>query len=192
MNVEVWVDIYGWEGFYQVSSMGRVRTCVAVGGRGNRYVVGHPWRILSLKLKKVGYYELRLRIPTTGKSVWFSVARLVWSSFKGPIPENYTIDHVNRDRQDDRIENLRLATHVQQARNRNKENGKCTSKYKGVGFRKNNTENPWVATTINQGKWVYLGHFKTEIEAAQAYNNYAKENFGEFAKLNEVEDFGVN
>lgn len=43
--------------------------------------------------------------------------RLVWEYFNGPIPEGMEIDHINCERSDDRIENLRLATRRQNARN---------------------------------------------------------------------------
>lgn len=45
--------------------------------------------------------------------------RLIWETFKGEIPNGYEIDHINRNRQDNRLENLRCVTHKENMNNNN-------------------------------------------------------------------------
>ncbi len=58
----------------------------------------------------------------------------------------------------------------------------CSSKYKGVTFRKDN--GLWRARIRKNKELINLGHFNCEIDAAKAYNEAAKNLFGEFARLN--------
>lgn len=62
-----------------------------------------------------------------------------------------------------------------------------TSKFKGVSYYKGNSTNRWIAYISKNKKKHHLGYFPTEIEAAKAYNEKAKELHGEFAKLNKIE-----
>lgn len=91
------------------------------------------------------------------------------------------IDHINGDALDCRRENLQACTHQQ---NMMKQRHQVTAKspFKGViRFR-----DKWRARITINGKTMHLGLFVSAIEAAHAYNNKAKELFGIFANLNEV------
>jgi hypothetical protein len=82
--------------------------------------------------------------------------------------------------------NISIADRKAQARYR-KPDKNSTSKYKGVFKSKYriNYASPFRACVgVNGGE--FLGWFKTEIEAAKAYNEKAKELFGDFALLNEI------
>jgi hypothetical protein len=92
------------------------------------------------------------------------------------------VDHVDRDRLNNRIENLRMATYQNNAMNKGKYRG--SSKYKGVSIR-NDKKKFTAQITINRRKF-HLGSFSCENEAAAAYNKKAYELFGEFAVLNEL------
>lgn len=93
------------------------------------------------------------------------VHRLVWLYAHGEWPSKQ-IDHINRNRSDNRLENLRLATSVEQGQNTGipKNN---TSGYKGVWFHKP-TER-YVAEIKHRRKKHHLGYFNTVEEAATAY-----------------------
>ena len=95
--------------------------------------------------------------------------------------EGETVDHINHNPADNRRQNLRIATQSQQNFNRRPQAGH-SSKYKGVGAEKGK----WSAYIQINGKKRRLGMFKTEREAALAYNKAAKELAGEFALLNMV------
>lgn len=91
------------------------------------------------------------------------------------------VDHINSDPFDNRKCNLRVGTQSQNLGNRRKFGG-TSSQYKGVTWAKQNRK--WVAQSKSFGKTIYLGYFEDEIEAALAYDRFAKDKFGDFARLN--------
>jgi len=101
-------------------------------------------------------------------------------------PQNKQTDHINRDKTNNRKNNLRLCSHSENFGNRLKHKtykGKpCTSKYKGVVNRQGN----WVAQANFQDKRLISSGFKSEKQAALKYNEFALELFGRFAHLNDV------
>ena len=87
-------------------------------------------------------------------------------------PEGMQCDHINNDSLDNQKSNLRNCLYTQNAKNR-KNQGK--SIYHGVSIRKNDI----VAQIQCDGKKEHIGCFKTEEDAAHAYDQRAKELFGE-------------
>jgi hypothetical protein len=142
------------------------------------------WKITSAKAKKgnragtwhsLGYWKIQYK----GKP--YFEHRLVWLYHHGWLPRQ--LDHINGDKRDNRIENLRPTTDSQNHANVGISKNSKTG-YKGVR---------WIparkkyAAFIYSGKLsVYIGIFETPEEAAKAYNEAAKEWFGDFARLNEV------
>lgn len=95
------------------------------------------------------------------------------------------VDHINHDKYDNRRENLRIADDVTNARNRQKTAG-CVCRYKGVTRRTlKSGEYRYIARVFVNHKVHYGGSYKTEEEAAMAYNEMAAELFGDFACVNE-------
>ena len=105
----------------------------------------------------------------------YQVHRICFLHYHGYLPE--VVDHINRDKLDNRICNLRGTTNSKNSCNR-KAAGK--SKYIGVSpFR-----DKWRSQIKKDGEVIYLGLFKTELLAAKAYNDAATKLHGEFASLN--------
>lgn len=97
-------------------------------------------------------------------------------------PQDFIGEHKNGNGLDNRRENLRIATQLQNRQNQRPRRNKKTSIYKGVYFRKKDRK--WVAQIKCPDKAVYLGCFTSEIEAAKAYDRAAHDFFGEFALCN--------
>lgn len=91
------------------------------------------------------------------------------------------IDHKNHNTLDNRKSNLRICEARHNCYNRYKITKVCTSKYKGVSKA---SPNRFKARINYYGKQILLGYYLTELQAAIAYDNKAKELFGEFAHLN--------
>ena len=97
------------------------------------------------------------------------------------------VDHINNNPLDNRKENLRLASHSQNQRNKNKTRKNKTG-YKGVEYvPKVNKSNPYKMKIQKNGK-VIQKYFSTAEKAALAYDKAARELFGEYANLNFEEE----
>lgn len=102
--------------------------------------------------------------------------RLAWFYMYGVWPSKF-MDHINTDRSDNRISNLREATNAQ-----NMQNGVLkksnTSGFRGVSW--HTKSNKWKAGIVINGKACHLGLFSSKEEASLVYNEKAKEVFGLF------------
>jgi hypothetical protein len=97
--------------------------------------------------------------------------RLIWLFVHGNHASNF-IDHINHDRADNRIANLRLVSRKQNNENKSKSEGK-SSKFKGVTFRKD--QQKWTAQICTNYKQKHLGYFESEELAHVAYLKAAEE-----------------
>ncbi|GAB3535805.1 hypothetical protein GCM10027443_25300 [Pontibacter brevis] len=154
--MELWNDIEGYE-CYQVSNYGNVRS--------TKYK--QP-RILRPGDVGTGHQQVTLRID--GKNQKILVHRLVAQAFI-LNPENLPfVDHINGIPADNRAENLRWATNRTNLQNRNdNREGRTASRFVGVSFRRR--DNTWIARIFIEAKSRFLGSFKTEEEAALAYDS---------------------
>ena len=101
----------------------------------------------------------------------------------GPVIPPQTVDHINRDRRDNRRENLRLASQSQNHANAGPHAGKIHAPgYRGVTWSASCQR--WYARLMHEGHSYSLGRFKTQDEAAHAYDRKAREIHGAFALLN--------
>ena len=103
--------------------------------------------------------------------------RLAWLYVHGYIPD--CIDHINGNKLDNRIKNLREATNEQNSKN-SKKSSRNTSGVKGVSFDKQH--NRWRAELFSNGKRVFFKYFKTLEDAAISIKEIRKLHHGEFAR----------
>jgi len=94
----------------------------------------------------------------------FQAHRVVWALHYGCWPDG-EIDHINGDKQDNRIENLRVVSHEQNCRNVRKTRRNTSGT---VGVRFNRRQRSWVAFIGDQGECRHLGTFDTEADAVSA------------------------
>ena len=118
---------------------------------------------------------------TTGKQKTIRLHRLIMDAAPGTV-----IDHRDGDRKNNRKYNLRFCSHTQNRVNKGKpRHSNPTSIYKGVLFKKDKKRTkPWFVSIRINKKARCVGYYKTEIEAAIAYDLAATEHYGEFANLN--------
>ena len=108
-----------------------------------------------------------LRIRLDGKGYLFH--RIVWIYMNGEIPEGMNIDHIDNDPLNNRIDNLRLATHHENMWNR--------PHARGYRFK----DGSYQVSLVHKGEYMYLGSYKTKEEAKSVYKKKALELRGEFA-----------
>ena len=105
--MEQWAQIAGYEGYYSVSNTGKVRSEARIVGKKNMSVKERLMKFGSDR-KENGYCKVYLTINRVTKS--FLVHRLVYASFMGVIPEGVQIDHIDGNKENNNLSNLRLAT----------------------------------------------------------------------------------
>lgn len=126
--------------------------------------------------KKTGYYEV-----SVNKKV-YQAHRLVWLWYKGCMPTK-SIDHINRNPSDNRIENLREANPIEQAQNTGlKKNTK--SMVKGIYYKPHLADGRWIVSIRALGKQMHLGCFACFGEALACRKEAERNFFGSFSTFN--------
>jgi hypothetical protein len=108
---EEWLPALGWEGYYEVSNLGRVRSLSRLTRYRGRWLTG---RILRLKLDDWGYLRARFCVDMKQRQV--RVAGLVAHAFIGPRPPGMTIDHKDGNKLNNAASNLEYVTNKENTR----------------------------------------------------------------------------
>lgn len=153
-EIEIWKDIPNYEGMYQVSSFGNVKSL--------KY---GKERFLSTYKNGKGY--LQVGLWKNNKLENGRIHILVAMVFKGHIPDgtqNIVVDHDDNDKLNNHKDNIQLLT---QRKNLSKDKKNKVSKFTGVSWHKRN--NKWIAKIHFKGRDIHLGFYIIEVEASQAY-----------------------
>lgn len=134
-------------------------------------VSGYAW--YSFSVRRVEY----VAAGWGGKRIYLH--RLIAQPEKGQ-----EVDHINCDGLDNRRSNLRVCSHAQNLANQRHQERETHSRYKGVTYNKRHGK--WMAQAKARKIHYNLGTFKSEDDAARAYNAFAVNAFGEFARLNAI------
>jgi hypothetical protein len=165
--MEIWKDVKGYEGIYEVSSLGRVKSL-------KRIVIG-KYRVYNIEEKILKYSSSAgyLQVPLCKNNIEKTrlVHQLVAEAFLNHTSDGYkmVVDHINNIKKDNRVENLQVIT---QRQNITRKKGTYTSKYIGVCYVKKSKK--WRANICFNGKQLYLGEFKCELKAAEVYQRELK------------------
>lgn len=169
--MEIFKDIKGYEGLYQVSNLGRVKSLDKKVFNGLSY-----WLMRGKILKQNACFKgyKRVTIYKNKKPKTFLVHRLIAMAFLGYKGDDrmVVVDHINNIKGDNRLINLQV---ISNRENTSKDKTNKTSKYTGVSLTKKLKYKKWRATIRINGKVKELGYYKTEIGAANAYTDKLKE-----------------
>ena len=148
--MEVYKDVIGYEGIYQVSNFGNVKN--------------NKEKQLKLSKNSSNYLLAGLRINKVTKSVY--VHQLVAQSFLNHKRCGYrlVVNHLDFNKTNNNVSNLEI---VSARENCNKKHLKSTSQYTGVHWSKNS--NKWISRITINGKNKHLGSFNDELRAVYAY-----------------------
>jgi len=177
---ETWRDVVGFEGYYQVSNLGKVRSVDRViternsrrrrnlkGKEINLALVGKERKQWGFTLKRGKYKKSR------------PVHRVVAEAFLGQRPKGYQVNHINGDFLDNRASNLEYTTpqyntahyHIQ------------TRPTYGFTYRDRKNGKPYQANIKIANFGYSLGYFSTPKEAQECYAEFCREFYGLEPKL---------
>lgn len=163
-NCEIWIDIPNTSGNYQVSNYGKVKSKARTKSNGKGVVTISERHLIP---RDNGFGYLSVMLYKDGKAKQHKVHRLVLLAFVGD--NDLQCDHINGNRQDNRLVNLRYCT-PRQNKVYSIDKNKTSSRYIGVTKRKNK----WIASCTINGNQKYLGVYNCEFAAYHAYLNATK------------------
>lgn len=167
---EIFKEIPNYEGLYQVSNLGNVKSLPKNTKMPNGGLRIQKEKILKHAIDKKGYCAVCLHKNSKGKSI--KIHKLVAITFLNHKPDGtqkIVVDHINNEKLDNRLENIQLLSNRE---NCSKNSKKGYSKYVGVSW--NKRVNKWISQIQINGKRKHLGYFRLEIEAHKAYQNALK------------------
>ena len=149
--MEIWKDIPGYEGSYQVSNCGQVKSV--------NYKLSGKERILKPGKNGGGYLMLALRKNSKRKA--FQVHQIVAMSFLGHVPDgmNIVVNHIDNNKLNNHVNNLELVSQ--------RYNSSCHKTDVGVCWVKE--RNKWLSLIYIKGKYIYLGRFNDKEDALHMY-----------------------
>lgn len=162
MKEEIWKDITGYEGLYQISNFGGVKTLKKDVIIGNA-VRHQEERMLKCDPMKKGY--LRASLSKNGVIKRVLVHRLVYEHFNGPIIEGLIINHKDRNKHNNDNDNLELVTY----RRNTHHYRESTNRQLPIGVRK--MRGKYQARLNVSSKVIYLGVYDTPAKASEIFQS---------------------
>lgn len=151
--MEVFKDVIGYKGCYEVSNIGRVRS-LKFGKE----------RILSIAIGNRGYKKVSLFLE--GRRKDGHIHQMMAESFMGHVKcgLKIVVDHIDNDPLNNTISNLQL---ISNRENTSKDRKGGESKY--IGVYRNKVQNKWFSSIWTNGRLKHIGTFNSELSAHIAY-----------------------
>lgn len=130
---EIWKDIEGYEGYYQVSNLGRVRSLDHIANSANGVPQRHKGKILKQSVRKLGY--MRVHVSRDGVAASISVHRLVAAAFCERPDGMNVVNHIDNNPSNNRADNLEWTDYkgnMQHAAKQGRMKCKHTNYLKGI------------------------------------------------------------
>jgi hypothetical protein len=165
---EEWRDCVGFEGYYQVSNLGNIRSCDRlVFNKGSGASYKRKGQVLKPRIDAYGYLITDFWVK--GEKTTVKLHRLVLDAFIGP-ENGKCCDHINGVRDDNKLENLRWAT----AKENNANRTVCIAKsgHRGVRFRKD--RGCWQSYGHVEGVFHHIAYCETKAEAIASRSEWEK------------------
>lgn len=163
---ERWLPVKDYEGLYEVSDLGRIKSLPKYHGNGTKKLM--PIKILKSFSNPKGYRIVDL--PKNGRRRTTTVHRVVATTFlHPPILMRVQINHKDLVKHNNTADNLEFVTNRENMSHYYLNSAKKTSQYIGVCFVPRLKKKPFEAKIKIGGKTLYLGRFANEIDAHNAY-----------------------
>ena len=164
MTKEIWKPIPDYEGLYEITLEGKVRSLNYLGRKG---------KIQEMKPGLINEY-LGVRLSKEGRRKLFGIHQLLAITFLGHTLNGHTllVDHINNNPLDNRLDNLQIISNRENTtkdKKRNLPTGVCFIPGEGKLSTKRYQVRIWI-----EGEKKYIGTFSTPQEASQAYQNALK------------------
>lgn len=159
-HLEIWKDVVSYEGLYQVSNLGRVKSLERNIVTSNGKNMTRKEKILRPSNNNRGYMQVRFYV--NGNFPCLKVHRLVAEAFLFEFDDGKQINHINGDKSDNRVENLECVDQM-----KNMEHRATVLNNKPRGVRKHHSK--WKAQTTIKGIPHCFGYFNTKKEAYNAF-----------------------
>jgi hypothetical protein len=172
MEGEIWKDIEGLNGYYQISNFGRVKSLSREMFNGKCYFYSKE-KILKLGNHKRGYCTIKINLNKKNNN--FLVHRLVAQYFIDNLKNKREVNHINGIKKDNNVLNLEWVSSLEN-KSHSKILKKSTSIYVGVYYNHRRNINCWESSIQINYKNIKLGSYPTEEEAYQRRCEYEKAN----------------
>lgn len=169
--MEIWKPVKDYEGLYEVSNLGRVKSLSRIGFKKEKEFKIKEKILKPIDLGKYGYKQVNLcknNIKTK-----LLIHRLVAEAFLERKEYQSQVNHKNKITSDNIAENLEWVSSRENHCHKRIDNN-CSSKYIGVRYIKNSKN--WRSQIDFNGKKIHIGMFYTELEAYQARVNFELNN----------------
>lgn len=168
---EIWKDIPNYEGYYQASNLGNIRTCERIitysNGKINKY---------KSKSRKPSLSEYRMiALSKNGNVKMYKLSRIIANLFvKGQSGIRNVVNHKDGNKHNDISDNLEWCTNSENIIHAFENNlHKFKNKIRGVFFDEN--RNKWTVYLYRNNKNIFVGRFLLESDAINAYNKKLNE-----------------